>query len=115
MPKPLVPRRLRLELDERILADGTVLTPVDPAPGTRDSSMSWWTQGVEAVAVALLHAWRNPEHERQVEALLAEYAPDLTVSISSDVVPEIREYERTSTTVANVYVRPVVAKYLGAP
>lgn len=112
MPKPLVPRRLRIELDERILSDGTVLTPVDPEQ-VRRIAANLVAQGVEAVAVALIHAWRNPEHERQVASLLAEYAPDLTVSISSEVVPEIREWERTSTTVANVYVRPVVARYLG--
>jgi len=111
MPKPLVPRRHRLELDERILSDGSVLTPVEPGQ-VRELADELARQGIEAVAVALLHAWRNPEHERQVEALLAEYAPDLTISTSSEVVPEIREYERTSTTIANVYVRPVVAKYL---
>jgi N-methylhydantoinase A len=112
MPKPLVPRRLRIELDERMLSDGTVRTPVD-ASQVRQIVDSLLEQGVEAVAVALIHAWRNPQHEREVAAILAEYAPDLTVSISSDVVPEIREWERTSTTVTNVYVRPVVAKYLG--
>ncbi|MEX1157792.1 MAG: hydantoinase/oxoprolinase family protein [Thermomicrobiales bacterium] len=111
MPKPLVPRRHRLELDERILSDGSVLTPVEPAQ-VRELADHLLGAGIEAVAVALIHAWRNPEHERQVEALLAEYAPDLTISTSSEVVPEIREYERTSTTIANVYVRPVVAKYL---
>jgi N-methylhydantoinase A len=111
MPRPLVPRRLRLELDERILADGTVVTNVDPAQ-VRELAESLREEGVEAVAVALLHAYRNPEHERQVADLLAEFAPDLTVSTSSSVVPEIREYERTSTTIANVYVRPVVARYL---
>jgi N-methylhydantoinase A len=111
MPEPLVPRRFRLELDERILSDGTVLSSVDPAQ-VREIADHLVTNGIEAVAIALIHAWRNPEHERQVEQLLAEYAPDLTVSTSSDVVPEIREYERTSTTIANVYVRPVVARYL---
>ncbi len=111
LPKPLVPRRLRLELDERILADGSVLTPVDPEQ-VKDLALHLAESGVDAVAVALLHSYRNPEHERQVEAILNEFAPDLTVSSSSSVVPEIREYERTSTTIANVYVRPVVVKYL---
>jgi N-methylhydantoinase A len=78
MPKPLVPRRHRLELDERILSDGSVLTPVEPGQ-VRELAADLAKQGIEAVAVALLHAWRNPEHERQVEALLAEYAPDLTI------------------------------------
>lgn len=112
LPNPLVPRRLRLELDERVLADGEVLTPVDREQ-VRELAEHLVEQGVEAVAVALMHSYRNPEHERQVEALLNEFAPDLTISTSSDVVPEIREYERTSTTIANVYVRPVVARYLG--
>ena len=111
LPKPLVPRRLRLELDERVLADGSVLQPLDPAQ-VRELAGQLVEQRVEAVAVALLHSYRNPEHERQVAALLAEYAPDVTVSTSSDVVPEIREYERTSTTIANVYVRPIVSRYL---
>lgn len=111
MPKPLVPRRWRLEVEERVLSDGTVQTPVRPDQ-VRELAEHLTENGIEAVAVALMHAYRNPEHERQIEALLNEYAPDLTVSTSSDVVPEIREYERTSTTVANVYVRPVVARYL---
>jgi N-methylhydantoinase A len=111
LPKPLVPRRLRLELDERVLADGTVLTAVDPDE-VRNLATHLVNEGVEAVAIALLHSYRNPEHERQVEAILNEFAPDLTISTSSSVVPEIREYERTSTAIANVYVRPIVVKYL---
>ena len=111
LPKPLVPRRLRLELDERVLADGTVLTPVDPDQ-VRSVAEHLKSEGVQAVAIALLHSYRNPEHERQVEEILTEYAPDLTISTSSSVVPEIREYERTSTTIANVYVRPIVVSYL---
>ena len=111
MPQPLVPRHLRLELDERILADGTEVTPVSPAQ-VSELADQLAAEGVEAVAIALIHAWRDPEHERQVEALLAEYAPDLIVSTSSSVVPEIREYERVSTTIANVYVRPIVSRYL---
>ncbi|HUG16455.1 MAG TPA: hydantoinase/oxoprolinase family protein [Thermomicrobiales bacterium] len=111
MPRPLVPRRLRLEVDERILADGSVLQPVDRQQ-VLDIAKRLVAEGIEAVAVALIHAYRNADHEREIEALLAQHAPGLTVSISSSVVAEIREYERTSTTVANVYVRPVVAKYL---
>jgi len=111
MPEPLVPRHLRLELDERILADGAALVPVSPAQ-VRELADHLVAEGIEAVAVARIPAWRDPAHERQVEALLAEYAPDLVVSTSSSVVPEIREYERVSTTIANVYVRPVVSRYL---
>ena len=69
-------------------------------------------EGVEAVAVSLLHSYQNAGHERRVGEIIENYAPDLVFSLSSDVVPEIREYERTSTTIANVYVRPVVADYL---
>ncbi|MEZ4569861.1 MAG: hydantoinase/oxoprolinase family protein [Thermomicrobiales bacterium] len=112
LPEPLVPRRLRLELDERVLADGEVLTPLDTKE-VEGLARHLTGQGIEAVAVALMHSYRNPAHERQVEAVLNEFAPDLIVSTSSDVVPEIREYERTSTTIANVYVRPVVTRYLG--
>ena len=112
LPEPLVPRRRRLELDERVLSDGEVLTPVDPGE-VEALARQLAADGVEAVAVALLHSYRNPAHERRVEAILNEFAPDLIVSTSSDVVPEIREYERTSTTIANVYVRPVVTRYLG--
>jgi len=110
-PTPLVPRYLRLELDERILADGSVLTPLDPAQ-VRALADKLAAAGIEAVAVALIHSYQNPAHERAVVSLLEEAAPALTVSASSEVVPEIREYERTSTTVANVYVRPLVSRYL---
>ncbi|MEX2425234.1 MAG: hydantoinase/oxoprolinase family protein [Thermomicrobiaceae bacterium] len=112
MPKPLVRRRWRLELDERMAADGTVLKSVD-----RDEVKSLVDElregGIEAVGVALLHSYRNPVHEREVGELLRELAPELTVTLSSDVAPEIREYERVSTTLANVYVRPLVDRYLG--
>ncbi|HET8628462.1 MAG TPA: hydantoinase/oxoprolinase family protein [Thermomicrobiales bacterium] len=111
LPPPLAPRRRRLEVDERVLADGTVAAPLDPAQipalvaRLRDL-------GVEAVAVSLLNSYRNPDHERLLGAALADLAPELTVSLSSEVVPEIGEYERTSTTLANVYVRPLVERYL---
>lgn len=111
MPTPLARRRWRLELDERVAADGTVIDPVDRddlLPLVEDLRQG----GIEAVAVALLHSYRNPEHERSVGAWLADVAPELTVSLSSDVAPEIREYERVSTTLANVYVRPLVDRYL---
>ena len=111
MPAPLAPRRRRFEVDERVLATGAVHTPLDPAqiPALVRAIRA---SGAEAVAVSLLHAYRNPAHERLLGAALAEQAPELVVSLSSDVVPEIREYERTSTTLANVYVRPLVERYL---
>ena len=111
-PSPLVPRDLRFTVPERMDARGTVQLPLDEAavlalvPQLRDA-------GVESIAVAFLHAYANPTHERRVQALLQEAMPDITISISSDVCPEIREYERTSTTVANAYVQPLMAGYLG--
>ncbi len=110
-PPPLVPRRLRLEVGERIAADGSILEPLDEAEA-RVIIRKLLDEGVEAVAVSLLHSYRNPVHERRLGELLAEAAPHLATSLSSEVVPEIREYERTSTTVANVYVKPLIARYL---
>jgi N-methylhydantoinase A len=111
MPPPLAPRRRRLEVDERILADGSVYRPLDlaqvPALVARLREL-----GAEAVAVSLLHSYRNPEHERLLGAALAEQAPELVVSLSSEVVAELHEYERASTALANVYVRPLVERYL---
>jgi N-methylhydantoinase A len=111
MPTPLVPRYLRLEVDERVLASGEVVRPPDLddlEPLVRELQ----EKGIEAIAVCLLHSYANPSHERQVADLIAKVAPEMRVSISSDVVPEIREYERTSTTCANVYVQARVDRYL---
>jgi len=110
-PSPLVPRHLRLEVTERMMADGRVLTPLDPA-SARAAIERLRTAGVEAVAICLLHAYRNPAHERALRDICAELLPGVPASCSSDVVPEIREYERTSTTCANVYVMPLMARYL---
>ena len=110
-PVPLVPRQLRVEVSERILADGSVLRPLDAAQA-RAAITALGAQGVEAIAICLLHAYRNPAHERALAALCAEILPGVPVSCSSDVVPEIREFERTSTTTANVYVMPLMARYL---
>ncbi|MEZ4665120.1 MAG: hydantoinase/oxoprolinase family protein [Thermomicrobiales bacterium] len=110
-PAPLAPRYLRLEIDERILSDGSVATPVDldELPGLLERIHA---EGATAVAISFLHSYQNPAHERLVHERLQEIAPDLTYSVSSDVAPEIREYERTSTTVANVYVRPLAERYI---
>ena len=110
-PVPLVPRQLRVEVTERVLADGSVLRPLDPVQA-RAAIAELGTLGVEAIAICLLHAYRNPIHERALAALCSEILPGVPVSCSSDVVPEIREYERTSTTTANVYVMPLMARYL---
>jgi N-methylhydantoinase A len=110
-PAPLVPRRLRREVRERLLADGQVLCPLDESQA-REVIRGLLAEGVEAVAICLLHAYANAEPERRLAALVREQAPGVAVSCSSDVVPEIREYERASTTVANVYVVPLMARYL---
>ncbi|MGH2402910.1 MAG: hydantoinase/oxoprolinase family protein [bacterium] len=110
-PAPLVPRRWRLELRERITRDGEVRTPLDPAAAAAEVARLAGA-GIEAIAVAFLHSYRNPIHERMVKEIVEREHPHLAVSISSDVSPEIREYERTSTTVCNAYVQPLVARYI---
>lgn len=112
LPEPLVPRRRRWELKERVLADGSVDIALDPEQ-VRRVARRLRREGVEAVAVSLLHAYRNPAHESQVGALLREASPGVSLSLSSEVVPELGEYVRTSTTVANAYVQPVMDRYLG--
>lgn len=110
-PDPLVPRDLRLVVDERMSADGQVLRPLDDAaieallPALDEA-------GVEAVAIGFLHSYRNPAHERQAGAALARLRPHLDVSLSSEVAPEIREFERFATACVNAYVQPVMAGYL---
>ncbi|HYM91691.1 MAG TPA: hydantoinase/oxoprolinase family protein [bacterium] len=110
-PPPLVPRRWRVELDERISRDGEVLRPLDPAQ-VRKAVSHLVAQGVASVAVSFLHAYKNPAHEEAALAAVREAFPDLSISLSSDVVPEIREWERTCTTVCNAYVKPLVDRYL---
>ena len=100
-------------VDERIGAEGEVLRPLDE-DGLASAIQAIQCQGVDSVAVCLLHSFSNPAHERRVGELLRTAAPDLFVSLSVDVMPEIREYERTSTTVINSYLGPVVATYLDA-
>lgn len=110
-PEPLVPPSLRLGVTARLMADGRERTALSLRE-VDDLVPRFRAQGAQTVAVSLLHAYRNPAHEQAVQARLAEQAPDLRVSISSVVSPEIREYERTSTTVANAYVLGVVESYL---
>jgi N-methylhydantoinase A len=110
-PEPLVPRNLRYGVRERSLDDGSVLLELDEEQ-VRSISAELREREVRAVAVSFLHSFRNPAHEWRVAEILAEEAPEITVSLSSEVAPEIREYERTSTTIANVYVRPLVERYL---
>jgi N-methylhydantoinase A len=110
-PAPLVPRHLRVEVDERVGPDGGVIRPLDE-DGARRVVHELIAAGVESIAICLLHAYVNPAHERRLAELVAEIAPDVMVSCSSEVVPEIREFERTSTTTANVYVAPLMTRYL---
>ena len=110
-PDPLVPRPLRREVTERVSARGQVLLPLDEAE-VRSIAAEWKAAGIEAVAVGLLHAWAHPAHEQAVREVLAAEMPDATVCLSSEVCPEIREYERFSTTCANAYVRPLISGYL---
>jgi N-methylhydantoinase A len=110
-PRPLAPRHLRFEIDERVLADGSVRRPVDPDE-VRRLADRLRAERIEAVGVCLLHAYANPAHERLVGAILRDALPDAAVTLSSELVPEIREYERTSTTLANVYVQGLAQRYL---
>ncbi len=113
-PAPLVPRHLRFEIDERMAAGGKVKQPLDLA-SVEAAADEIAKSGVKALAITLLHSYANPEHERAVvEALKARLPDDIFVTCSADILPEIREYERTSTTVINAYVGPVVKHYLGA-
>lgn len=110
-PEPLAPRTLRYELSARMLADGSERAPFNrgEAEAIADALRA---DGVEAAAVCLLHAYANPAHERALGEVLAAAAPDVMISLSSDVAPVIREYERASTTLANVYVRRIADRYL---
>lgn len=109
-PKPLVPRHRRTEVTERVLENGAVRTPLD----TQDVATAAATlaaEGVESVAVCFLHSYANPQHEQRTRTELERLMPGIPVSISSDVLPEIREFERTTTTVANAYVKPLASRY----
>jgi N-methylhydantoinase A len=111
LPVPLVPRELRLEVPERTMADGEVSLPLDEAAAA-EAIETLRESGVEAVAISLLHSYRNPAHERRLGELVRERMPDAQVSLSSEVAPEIREYPRTATTIANVYIQHVMKRYL---
>jgi N-methylhydantoinase A len=111
LPEPLVPRHLRLVVPERLDNEGNILLPLDEAavralvPVLREAD-------VQSIAIGFLHAFVNPRHEQRVREILAEALPEIPVSLSSEVSPEMREWERFSTTVANAYVQPMMARYL---
>src|SRR4051794_27642431 len=111
-PKPLVPRRLRFTVPERVDVNGTVRLALDEA-AVRAVAAGLPRGKIEAVAVAFIHAYVNGGHEARVRDILAEECPGLWIALSSEVAPEMREYERTSTTIASAYVQPLIAGYLG--
>lgn len=111
-PAPLVARPLRLTVAERIDARGKVLLPLDE-PALHAIAERARAERVESLAIAFLHAYANPKHEQRAGEILRAMVPGLAISLSSDVCPEIREYERISTTVANAYVQPLIDGYLG--
>lgn len=112
-PAPLVERYLRKVVDERVDHKGNVERPLDPADAARavDALLA---EGVEAIAVCLINSFANPAHELLLKEIIQRKAPTLPLSVSCDVLPEIKEYERTSTVVINAYVMPIVATYLRA-
>ena len=110
-PEPLIPRRYRMEVDERIRSDGTVLKPLDEEEA-KSVVRELISMGVESIAVCLLNSFENPEHEQVIKRIIEETSPDISVSISYEVLPQIKEYERTSTTATNAYVKPLTGKYL---
>jgi 5-oxoprolinase (ATP-hydrolysing) len=110
-PDPLVPRRRRLEVAERMDRDGNVVVPLD-LDGVRRAAQSLVQDGVEAIAVGFLHAYRNPAHEQAARAAIDALYPHLAVSLSSDVVAELWEYQRIATTCANAFVQPLMDRYV---
>ncbi|MEC9151849.1 MAG: hydantoinase/oxoprolinase family protein [Pseudomonadota bacterium] len=111
MPKPLAPRNLRLEVTERMAQDGSEITPLDEEELLFQVD-TLLAKGVESIAIVFLHAYANPAHEDAALAAIARKYPDLIITASHDVAPEIREYDRTSTTVTNAYVKPLAHTYV---
>ena len=111
-PDPLAAVEDTRGVRERIGAGGVVVEPLDEEQA-RAAVSELLERGVESLAISLLHAYANPAHEHRLRELVSELAPDITVSISSDVLPEFREYERTNVVVMNAHVRPTLRDYLG--
>ena len=111
LPEPLVERRLRIGVPERLTVRGEVIEPLDEA-AVRQACEAFIDEGVEAVAVSFIHAYTNPSHELAAAQIVAELLPEAAISVSHEVAPEMREYDRTSTTAANAYVQPLVRGYL---
>jgi N-methylhydantoinase A len=109
--RPLVPRSLRFTVPERMDVHGAVRLPLDEA-AMQKIAKALRAENIETVAIALIHSYANPAHEQRIAALLREACPGMSVTLSSEVCPEAREYERTSTAIANAYVQPLMAGYL---
>jgi N-methylhydantoinase A len=110
-PLPLVPRSLRYEVTERITSDGRVISELDGAQVQKVLS-KLLEMGIESLAVCLINSYENPVHEKMIRDIVNQEAPELSLSISFEVLPQIREYERTCTTATNAYVKPITADYL---
>jgi N-methylhydantoinase A len=110
-PDPLVPRHMRFEINERTLYDGQIQKPLENSE-VLEVIERLKPEGVTAIAVCLLHSYANDHHEHKIKSLFREHYPAATVSLSSEILPEIREYERMSTTVINAYVMPIIERYL---
>ena len=110
-PLPLVPRSLRQEVAERITVDGRVIKALDPSE-VRQVLSGLLELGIESLAICLINSYENPVHEIKIKEIINREAPDLSLSTSFEVLPQIREYERTCTTATNAYVKPITAKYL---
>ena len=111
-PAPLVPRHRRLGVPERVAADGEVLLALDEDV-LIEQARALEAEGIEALAICFLHSYMNADHERRARDLIADILPNVAITVSSEVCPEIREYERMSTACANAYVQPMMARYLG--
>jgi N-methylhydantoinase A/oxoprolinase/acetone carboxylase beta subunit len=112
-PEPLVPRFLRLEVDERIASDGRILKKLDPKEA-KEILHKLLNMDIESLAVCLINSFENPVHELMIKDIVLKEAPALSLSISYEVLPQIREFERTSTTVTNAYVKPLTGNYLAS-
>ncbi len=110
-PEPLIPRYLRLPINERTYSNGEIVQAIDPDE-IAEVAKFLKEQGVESVAIAFLHSYRNPANEIEAQRLLAAHLPGIPITTSAAVLPQMKEYERTSTTVVNAYVRPIVERYL---
>jgi len=110
-PEALVPRSLRREVNERITADGHIIMQLNSEEVSQVLA-GLCDSGIESLAVCLINSYENPTHEKQIKEIVNKKAPDISLSTSYEVLPQIREYERTCTTVTNAYVKPITAKYL---